>query len=109
MGMPVTQLVRLASSKLLRLLFLDLLVGPAIENAGLDLIQHLPPQLGKGQALSGLDGAIQCAGPHTHWHRRPFGRLHCIGTKYVDLLLDGCMTARVTRTCIYQVCLCLLW
>ena len=68
---PVPQLVPLPRGELRGVLRLDLRVGPPVERPGLDLVQDLPPELGEGEELGGLDRPDQRRGPHGDGHGPP--------------------------------------
>lgn len=65
---PIGEFLPFPGSKLLRAVLLNLCICPAVEDAGLDLVQHLPPQLGKRQPFCGADGALQRACPDDDRH-----------------------------------------
>jgi hypothetical protein len=63
---PVRQLVSLPRGVLIWELLLYLLVGEAVELAGVDLVQRLPAQLGEGQVARRLDRALQRRRPNAN-------------------------------------------
>ena len=66
-------------------MLLNLRVSPAIKSSGLDLIQNLPAQLGKGQVLCCLYCALEGAGPHCNWHGLPLASLQRTQTHSISL------------------------
>lgn len=65
---PVLELVLFPGQELVRVLGVDLVVGVAVADACVDLIQRFPAQLGERDAARRLDGAFQGGRPHTDRH-----------------------------------------
>lgn len=65
-GAPVRQLVGLPCCKLLRILLCNLLVGVAVEDPRVDLVEGLPPQLWEREELCRLDGPLEGRCPDAH-------------------------------------------